>query len=76
MVEFYVDLIVFPMLELDLILGIDWLTQHRVVVNCYTKEVVFEIPGNDKVVFCRERQAVPGCLVSAMTAFRFIQEGC
>ena len=41
MVEFPADLIVFPMLELDLILGMD---RHRAVVNCYTKEVIFEIP--------------------------------
>ena len=76
MVEFPADLIVFPLLELDIILGMDWLTRHRAVVNCYTKEVIFEVPGHDKVIFCGERQAVPGCLVSAMTAFRLIQEGC
>ena len=52
MVEFPADLIVFPMLELDLILGMDWLTRHRAVVNCYTKEVIFEVPGQEKVVFC------------------------
>ena len=76
MVEFPADLIVFPLLELDVILGMDWLTRHHVIVNCYTKEVIFEVPGQDKVIFCGERQAVPGCLVSAMTAFRLIQEGC
>ena len=69
MVEFPADLIVFPLLELDLILGMDWLTRHRGVVNCYTKEVIFELPGQTKVVFCGERQAVPSCLVSAITAF-------
>ena len=76
LVEFPADLIIFPLLELDVILGMDWLTRHRAIVNCYTKEVIFEIPGQDKVIFCEERQAAPGCLVSAMTAFRLIQEGC
>ena len=28
-VEFLTDLIVFPLLELDIILGMDWLTRHR-----------------------------------------------
>ena len=73
---FPANLIVFPLLELDVILGMDWLTRHHAIVNCYTKEVIFEVPGQDKVIFCGERQAVPGCLVSVMTAFRLIQEGC
>ena len=45
MVEFPADLIVFPLLELHVILGMDWLTRHRAVVNCYTKEVTFDRPG-------------------------------
>ena len=75
-VEFPADLIVFPMLELDVILGMDWLARHRAIVNCYTREVIFETPGKEEVVFCGERQAVPSCLVSAITAFRMINEGC
>ena len=49
--EFSVDLIVLPLLELDIILGMDWLTRHRAVVNCYTNEVIFELPGQTKVIF-------------------------
>ena len=54
----------------------DWLTRHRTVVNCYTKEVIFDLLGLAKVVFCGERHAVPSCLVSAVTAFHLIQEVC
>ena len=75
-VEFLTDLIVFPLLELDIILGMDWLTRHRAIVNCYTKEVIFDMPGQSKVIFCDDRQAVPSCMVSAVTAFRMINEGC
>ena len=70
------DLIVFPLLELDVILGMDWLTCHQAIVNCYTKEVTFDKPGLNRVIFCGDRQAVPSCLVSAVTAFRWIREGC
>ena len=42
---FPVDLMVLPLLDLDVILGMDWLTRHRAMVNCYTKEVIFELPG-------------------------------
>ena len=45
-------------------------------MNCYTKEVVFDIPGLNKVVFCDDRQAVLNCMVSAVTTFRLIREGC
>ena len=76
MVEFPADLIVFPLLEQDIILGMDWLSRHRALVNCYTKEMVFDRPGMDKVVFYGERKAVPSCLVSAVTVFRLINEGC
>ena len=75
MVEFPADLIVFPLLELDVILGMDWLTRHRAVVNCYTKEVIFYLPGQAQVVFYRERQTVPSCLISTVTAFHMINEG-
>ena len=64
------------MLELDVILGIDWLSRHRAIVNCYNWEVIFEMSGKEKVVFCGEQQAVPSYLVSAVTAFRLINEGC
>ena len=73
---FPVDLIVLPLLDLDIILGMDWLTRHRAVVNCYTKEVILELPGQSQVIFCGDRLAVPSCLVSAISAFQMIKEGC
>ena len=44
-------------------------------MNCYTKEVIFDRPGLTQVVFCGERQAVPSCVISTLTAFRMISEG-
>ena len=32
--EFLADLITLPFQEFDLILGIDWLTKHRAIVDC------------------------------------------
>ena len=34
-----VDLRVMDMLEFDVILGMDWLTTHRVVINCESRRV-------------------------------------
>ncbi|KAL0394363.1 UNVERIFIED_CONTAM: hypothetical protein Slati_4402500 [Sesamum latifolium] len=46
-----VDLVVMDLKEFDVILGIDWLAQHRAVVDCYKKEVMIEFSGESRVVF-------------------------
>ena len=38
--EFFVDLIALPFREFDLILGMDWLSKHRVIIDCDKKTVV------------------------------------
>ena len=40
--EFSVDLIAFPFHEFDLILGMDWLSKHRVIVDCDKKTLVLK----------------------------------
>ena len=59
MVELLADLIVFPLLKLDVILGMDWLTRHRAIVNCYTNEVIFEMPvGLNQNLPLKDKQRV------------------
>ena len=38
--------------------------------------MTFDLPGKAQVVFCGERHVVPSCLISAVTVFRMINEGC
>ena len=38
--EFSVDLIALPFHEFDLILGMDWLSKHRAIVDCDKKTVL------------------------------------
>ncbi|KAK4385928.1 Transposon Ty3-I Gag-Pol polyprotein [Sesamum angolense] len=71
-----VDLIVMDLKEFDVILGMDWLAQHRAVVDCYKKEVMIESSGKPKVVFVGDRQVVPVCVISAIEARRLMLEGC
>ena len=40
--EFPVDLIALPFCEFDLILGMDWLSKHRVIVDCDKRSVVLK----------------------------------
>ncbi|KAL0304608.1 UNVERIFIED_CONTAM: hypothetical protein Scaly_3016900 [Sesamum calycinum] len=61
--------------EFDVILGMDWLAQHRVVIDYYKKKVMIESFGQSKV-FVGERQVVPVCVISATEARRLILKGC
>ena len=38
------DLIPLDMVDLDVILGMDWLAKHHASVDCFRKEVVFRSP--------------------------------
>ncbi|KAL0291840.1 UNVERIFIED_CONTAM: Transposon Ty3-G Gag-Pol polyprotein [Sesamum radiatum] len=71
-----VDLIVMELKEFDVILGMDWLAQHRAVVDCYKKEVMIESSGESRVVFVGDRQVVPVCVILALEARRLMLEGC
>ena len=41
----HADLVAINLKEFDVILGMDWLSKHHTVVNCYTKEVTAETSG-------------------------------
>ncbi|KAL0394765.1 UNVERIFIED_CONTAM: Transposon Tf2-11 polyprotein [Sesamum latifolium] len=71
-----VDLVAMDLKEFDVILGMDWLAQHRAVVNCYKKEVIIESSGESRVVFVGDRYVVPVCVISAIEARRLMLEGC
>ena len=46
-----VDLRVMDISEFDVILGMDWLTAHRVVINCDRRRVTFYTPDDVCVMF-------------------------
>ena len=48
---FTVDLRFMGMSEFDVILGMDWLTAHRVIIDCDRKRVTTYIPNNVCVMF-------------------------
>ena len=48
--EFFVDLIALPFHEFDLILGMDWLSKHRAIVDCDKKTVVLECSNHSEVI--------------------------
>ena len=48
-IEFFVDLIAMPFHEFDLILGMNWLSKHRVIIECYKKTVVLKCSNLSEV---------------------------
>ena len=48
--EFLANLITLPFQEFDLILGIDWLSKHRAIVDCGQKTVVLRCSDQSEVI--------------------------
>ena len=73
--EFLADLITLPFIEFDLILGKDWLTKHRAIVDCGQKTVVLRCPDQSEVIIQGIRSSVLSNVISAMQERRFIRKG-
>ena len=73
--EFLVDLITLPFREFDLILGMDWLTKHRAIVDCGQKIVVLRCSDQSEVIIQGIRSSVMSNVISAMHAKIFIRKG-
>ena len=74
-IEFLADLITLPSREFDLILGMDWLTKPRAIVDCGQKIVVLRCSDKSEVIIQGIRSNVMSNVISAMQARRFIRKG-
>ena len=70
------NLIPLEMIDFDVILGMDWLSNHRASVNCFTKEIRFEKPGYLEFEFVGDRRILPTCMISALETKRLLLKGC
>ena len=70
------NLIPLEMLDFDIILGMDWLSNHRASVNCFTKEILFDKPGYSEFKFVGDRRILPTWVISALEAWRLLLKGC
>ena len=77
--KFLADLILLDIHDFDVILGMDWLSRHHAIVDCYRKEVRFCRPGETEVVFYGLRKILPNSIMTAMKASKMLQksyQGC
>ena len=74
--ETVVKLNVFPLGSYDLLIGMDWLEQHRVILNCYDK--TFTCLNNDEqpVIVKGIRRKTMVRQISALQLKRAVRKGC
>ena len=73
--EFLVDLIALPFHEFDLILGMNWLSKHRAIVNCDKKTVLLKCSNLSEVIVHGMRFDLVSNVISAMQARSFLRKG-
>ena len=74
--EFLVDFIALPFREFDLIMGMDWLSKHRAIIDCGQKTVVLRCSGQTEVIVQGISSSVMSNVMSTMQARRFMRKGC
>ena len=74
--EFSADLIALPFREFYLILGIDWLSKHRTIIDCDKKTVVLRCSDQSKVIVHGVRSGPMSNVISVMQARRLLRKLC
>ena len=69
------NLIPLEMWDFDVILGMDWLSTHRDLVDCFTKKVVFWKQRFLELEFEGDRRIFSTYVISALKAKRLLQKG-
>ena len=74
--EFSGDLLALPFHEFDLILGMDWLSKHRAIIDCDKKIVRLKCSDLSEVTIHGIQSRVVSNVISAMQAKRLLRKGC
>ena len=64
------------MVDFDVILGMDWLSPYRAVLDCFSKTVTLAIHGIPPVVWQGSRGSTPVGVISFIRARRLVASGC
>lgn len=71
------DLMILPMRDLDVIIGMDYLSLYHANFDCFEKVVTFQPLGRPKFQFVGDRKLIPPpVMVSAAKARRLMRHGC
>ncbi|GJX20316.1 reverse transcriptase [Tanacetum coccineum] len=70
------NLLPLEMSDFDIILGMNWLTEHRATIDCYSKRVIFGDLNNPEFIYHGSRLGKPLKIISALKARTLISHGC
>ncbi|KAL0548985.1 hypothetical protein IC582_013464 [Cucumis melo] len=71
-----VDLIPLNIQEFDVLLGMNFLSNHYASLIFHQKEIVFKRPGTNEIIFRSDRKILPTCVISALKASKLLRKGC
>ena len=60
------------MCDFDVILGMDWLSKHNAVINCFSKTVNLKKSKDLEFSFQGEKKVLSFCFISMMVAKRYL----
>ena len=72
----YADLIVLPMPEFDIILGMDWLLKNRVLIDFQRRSVLVRPPGMEQFLFEPDRYFPLPRIIPYVQARKLMHRGC
>ncbi|XP_073285469.1 uncharacterized protein, partial [Primulina huaijiensis] len=73
---YFADLIIIPMVALDVILGMDWLSSYRAVIDCVAKTVRFPVKDDDSGIFQSSGISLGIPYISCIKAREMLSKGC
>ena len=74
--ELLADLVLLDVMDFDVILGMDWLSQHFATVDCQRKEVIFRISNDEEFKLVGDKSSAPQNFISAITARKILRKRC
>jgi len=74
--ETEVDLIPLELHDFDIILGMNWLSKYKALIDSYAKTVTFQTLEGERMIFEGERILKLIALISVVTAQKLLRKGC
>ncbi|XP_058195949.1 uncharacterized protein LOC131312301 [Rhododendron vialii] len=71
-----VDLLPLDMTDFGVLLGMDFLSGYHDVMDCFSKEVIFQLSNSDKVKFCGDSVVSSTSIILAFKAKSLMSKGC
>ena len=70
------NLIPLKMYDFDMIMGMDWLSNHRALMDCFTKKIMFKKSRYLDLKFKGDKRILPTCVISVLEAKWLLHKGC